>query len=253
MTAPPIDQQLDIFAPPYTVEEVISTRARQVRLEVRSATSVRLVIPRHASKLAARAFLASRHSWIEEQCAKLQRRAADTPLDSGLMRWDGNDHIPLRGVDHRVLLTAATLKAPMVRIEPGALHLFAASSTLAMPRVLRGHLVRALRHEAEKDAAPLLATEAARLGVNPRRLRLGDQRSLWGSCTADGSIQLSWRLIMAPPEVLRYVVIHEVCHLVHRDHSDAFWALVARQCPDYRPSYDWLRHHGLRLHHLLSH
>jgi predicted metal-dependent hydrolase len=252
MNLPAAPLQLDIFAPTYAVEELISARARHIRIEVRAADRIRLVIPRHASRTAARAFLESRRDWIEEKLAELRRRAENLPLDSGPMRWDGRDRLPLRGVDHEVRIVVASLRAPMVRVEPGVLTLFASTATLALPRILRATLMRALRHEAERDARPLIAQEASRLGVNPLRLRLSDPRSLWGSCSVDGAIQLSWRLVMAPPEVLRYVVIHELCHLVHHDHSDAFWALVALQCPDYRQPYEWLRHHGARLHQVLS-
>lgn len=244
--------QLDIFAPPYAVEETLSPRARNIRIEIRAADRVRLVIPRHVSRATAHAFLESRRDWIEEKLAELRRRAQELPLDSGPMRWDGRDRLPLRGVEHEVRVVAASLRAPMVRIEPGVLTVFASSAALALPRVLRTTLTRALRHEAERDARPLVAQEASRLGVNPLRLRLGDPRSQWGSCSTDGAIQLSWRLVLAPPEVLRYVVIHELCHLVHHDHSDDFWTLVSRQCPDYREPYQWLRHHGARLHQILS-
>ncbi len=80
------------------------------------------------------------------------------------------------------------------------------------------------------------------------RLTLRDTRSRWGSCTVDGGLMYSWRLAMAPPEVLDYVAAHEVAHLVEMNHAPAFWAVVRRLVPDYAPRRAWLKQHGQRLH-----
>lgn len=105
-----------------------------------------------------------------------------------------------------------------------------------------------LRAAAETEARALLETEAARLGVRWTRLSLRDPRTRWGSCGADGSIMLSLRLALAPPEVMRYVVIHELCHLRWRGHGVRFWGLVERQMPDYEVHRAWLNRHGEALH-----
>ena len=90
---------------------------------------------------------------------------------------------------------------------------------------------------------------AARLGRPYASLALRDTRSRWGSCTHDGRLMFSWRLAMAPPEVLDYVAAHEVAHLEHMDHSPDFWAATARLLPDYARHRGWLRTHG---HELLA-
>ena len=91
---------------------------------------------------------------------------------------------------------------------------------------------------------------AARLGVSYTALTLRDTRSRWGSCTTAGRLMFSWRLAMAPPEVLFYVAAHEVAHLVHMDHSKAFWGVVGDICPDWQTHRNWLRTDGRRLHAL---
>jgi len=85
---------------------------------------------------------------------------------------------------------------------------------------------------------------AEALGRGYRSLSLRDTRSRWGSCTADGGLMFSWRLMMAPPEVLDYVAAHEVAHLAEMNHSPAFWAVVARLYGDHRRERAWLRAHG---------
>ena len=72
-----------------------------------------------------------------------------------------------------------------------------------------------------------------RVGKRPARISLGDQKSLWGSCSSKGSLRFNWRIVMAPPELVDYVVVHELCHLVVANHSDSFWEQVGRLMPDY--------------------
>jgi predicted metal-dependent hydrolase len=89
--------------------------------------------------------------------------------------------------------------------------------------------------------------EAERLGVSYRRVRIGGQRTLWGSCSAGASLSFNWRLVLAPFEVLEYVVVHELCHLLVPNHSKRFWVLVERQRPQWREQREWLREHGPEL------
>jgi hypothetical protein len=101
---------------------------------------------------------------------------------------------------------------------------------------------------ATRELVTVLAEEEAeRVGVAYQRIRIGGQRTLWGSCSARGTLSFNWRLVLAPPEVLDYVVVHELCHLRVPDHSTRFWALVARHRPHWRHQRDWLRRHGPEL------
>ena len=105
-----------------------------------------------------------------------------------------------------------------------------------------------LKARAEREARSLLDEEAARLGLRYAGLRIRDPRSRWGSCGPDGHIMLSLRLALAPPEVFRYVAVHELCHLRWHGHGPRFWALVERQMPSYGEARAWLRRHGVALH-----
>lgn len=75
-------------------------------------------------------------------------------------------------------------------------------------------------------------------------IRIGDQKTRWGSCSSNKTLSFSWRLMLAPPRVLDYVVIHELCHLTHMDHSKEFWAMVASVDPDYKEHRQWLKDNG---------
>ena len=118
----------------------------------------------------------------------------------------------------------------------------------ADPARLRPGLTAFLRLLARQRLQAASDRHAAALGRSFTRLTLRDTRSRWGSCTADGGLMYSWRLILAPAEVLDYVAAHEVAHLAEMNHSPAFWATVARLMPGYAPHRAWLKRHGADLH-----
>jgi predicted metal-dependent hydrolase len=103
------------------------------------------------------------------------------------------------------------------------------------------------RRRALRALAPLVEAEAAALGTSYRRLSLSAGRSRWGSCSSKGALSFNWRLALAPPEVLDYVAVHEVCHLRVPNHSQRFWALVKERRPAYREPREWLKRHGWEL------
>ena len=105
--------------------------------------------------------------------------------------------------------------------------------------------------EARSGARELLSAfaqeEAEKIGVAYRRIRIADQRTRWGSCSSAGTLSFNWRLVLAPFEVLDYVLVHELCHLRVPDHSRRFWALLERHRPGWRRPRGWLREYGAEL------
>ncbi|MCR9268594.1 MAG: M48 family metallopeptidase [Hyphomonadaceae bacterium] len=107
---------------------------------------------------------------------------------------------------------------------------------------------RYLRKSAKSDLSDAVIRYCDQLGVEARRVTVKDTRSRWGSCTSDGRLAFSWRLVMAPNEVLEYVAAHECAHLLEMNHSPAFWAHVATCRPDWKAERAWLRKYGRDLH-----
>jgi predicted metal-dependent hydrolase len=103
------------------------------------------------------------------------------------------------------------------------------------------------RRAARELVAMLVDEEAPEIGVEPKRIHIRDQRSRWGSCSTRGTLSFNWRLVLAPFEVLDYVVVHELCHLREPNHSRRFWKLVEARRPDWREQRDWLHEHGPEL------
>ena len=103
------------------------------------------------------------------------------------------------------------------------------------------------RAEARRQIAVVVSREARRLGVRPGRLGIRDPRTRWGSCSAHGNLSFSWRLVIAPAEVLEYVVVHELCHLRELNHSKRFYRLLDEARPGWRSQSNWLRDFGQEL------
>ena len=205
-----------------------SPRARRLSLRVsRLDGKITLTMPLLVSPHQADAFLIEREAWLRRALAGLPTAASVAP---GCL-------LPVEG--------------QWLEITPGAVRLtrIEGQRLLVPQRGAPGRLVRAfLQMRARDRLAARVDHFADRLGKRSGKLTLRDTRSRWGSCNAAGDLMFSWRLIMAPPEVLDYVAAHEVAHLVEMNHSAAFWAQVARLMPGYAAPRKWLRDEGGSLH-----
>lgn len=246
-----MDHQIELFRDDYVLTERVSAKARNIRIEVRPDRRVSLVYPRWVARSEALAFFRSREAWIREKLAEMALQASSYPAPTRI-RWNGDDTISLRGRELPLQVQAARLRRAAVRIEAERIVVFAPPALVAQPARLDTVLRQSLIHQARLDAQAYLQQAAPPLDVRYRDLRINDPQTQWGSCNPGGVICLSWRLVMAPPDVFRYVVVHELCHLVHMDHSARFWALVEQQMPDYERHKRWLRDRGHQLHAWLA-
>lgn len=187
---------------------------------------VTLTLPPALPEAQAIAFAESRIPWLRRALAGVPQAA---PVVFGAA-------LPVEG--RALVLTPAPVRSPV--IEQGAL-------LLPQSRPPAASAAGFLRALAQARLAAASDRHAAALGRGFRALALRDTRSRWGSCTHDGRLMYSWRLAMAPPEVLDYVAAHEVAHLAHMDHSPRFWAAVGGLCPGWRTHRDWLRRNGAAL------
>jgi predicted metal-dependent hydrolase len=209
--------------PPYTVRR--SDRARRIRVSVDAERGVQVVLPRRAREREAALAVAELRPWIERRLAEVQAARMA---------------IAARGA------TVPYLGTPLeLRPEPGRTRVHRRGDTLLVPDGDAGPaLERWLRRAAHAEIVPRVERAAAALGVAVARVAIRDQRTRWGSCSSTGSLSFSWRLVLAPEEVLDYVVWHEACHLRVMDHSSRFWALVTEHCPGHEAPRRWLRRHG---------
>ncbi|PKP85511.1 MAG: M48 family peptidase [Alphaproteobacteria bacterium HGW-Alphaproteobacteria-2] len=216
--------------PPVAVRLRRSTQARRLSLRVsRLDGRVTLTLPRGVAEREGRAFAIAKAAWLRAALAGQPARLAVAP---GTL-------LPVEGVSHEVDAAAGR---GGVRCVAGQLIVAGPPERLAVR--LRAHLVALARLRLQAAAN----RHAVELGRGYCALTLADPRSRWGSCSAAGRLMFSWRLVMAPPEVLDYVAAHEVAHLAEMNHSPAFWAVVARLCPGHAAPRAWLRAEGPGLH-----
>ena len=216
-----------IGSPPIEIRLRRNARARRMTLRVSQAAETVLTLPPSVSLGRARAFALDQEGWLRRHLAAAPGRV---PVRAGLA-------LPFRGG----LLPIVAAPSGRTAIRGGVLHV--PGPEAALPRRVEAFLREAARQRC------LAAAEghAARLGRRFGRLTLRDTRGRWGSCTAAGDLMFSWRLILAPDEVLDYVAAHEVAHLAEMNHGPRFWAAVARLHPGYALPRDWLRRHGAGL------
>ena len=206
--------------------------ARRLTLRVSSATgAVILTLPTRSSLASAQKFAQAHGGWIAARLARIPERV---PFEPGAT-------IPLRGVPHALVHREGR---GTVEVDPQAATVTVPGEAPHVPRRMREFLQR----EARRDLSQAIATYSDRLGRRPAGLTLRDTRSRWGSCTAKGELNFSWRLILAPPIVLDYLVAHEMAHLREMNHSSHFWALAHELCPNVDAAEAWLKRHGSELH-----
>ncbi|MCK6449885.1 MAG: M48 family metallopeptidase [Alphaproteobacteria bacterium] len=202
-------------------------RARRLILSVDPGDArPALVIPAFVSVGEAQEFLEQRRDWLFRRLAALPARA---PFAAGTT-------VPFKGESLRLRHRP---DARGVAWRDGA-HLDVAGD----PRHLARRATDWLKAEARRDFALRAARMARELGRPAPRVAIRDPKRQWGSCSSDGTLRLSWRLVMAPEPVIDYVVAHEVAHLVEMNHAAGFWTIVARLTPHMATARIWLRRNG---------
>ena len=187
-----------------------------------------MTMPLRAKLGEAEEFAIRKEHWLRE---KLAERPVPTRLDIGAT-------IPIDGIPREIIAgTGRTCRLD--------------ASTIAVPGTndrIPARLKVFLKDRARAKFLAASTAYAGQVGREFTKITLRDTRSRWGSCTATGNLMYSWRLIMAPSDVLEYVAAHEVSHLVELNHSPAFWGLVQQIYGDHAAQRKWLRNHGAKLH-----
>lgn len=223
------------------VERVRDPRARRIKLLV-GENGVRLTVPRGASLAEAQTFLHLHRDWLDGQLNRQRAHVVGDVLTRGV-----TDGIPLRG-QHIPLRWQSGRYAHLGGQDP----LTEAGLTVVLPDAAPDRAAQRLIREfylaeARKDVGRWLPRWMEDLPRPPREMRLRPLRSLWGSLSPDDAVSLDLSLVLGRPEAFEYVLVHELCHLLHRNHSPAFWNEVSLRVPDWRVHRAYLRGEGMAL------
>lgn len=213
--------------PPIEINLRRSGRARRISLRIsRLDGRVTLTLPPRVPEREAMAFASEKEGWIRKALAV---QAVQVEVGPGTVLPFAGSTLQLQ----RAQVRAARAEGDRLLVPEGR----EAKAALAF-----------LREEARRRLLSASERFAAELGHGVSRITMRDTRSRWGSCSSAGHLMYSWRLILAPPDVLDYVAAHEVAHLQHMDHSPRFWAVVEGLKPGWKVQREWLRREGPDLH-----
>jgi predicted metal-dependent hydrolase len=216
------------------VRLIVNPRARHVsvRIDPMRREAVATAPTKRHLKHAAQ-FAAERAGWIAHELSRLPQGVLLAP----------GARVPLRGVIHELVYEHGRSAARVELGDPPRLVAPAPDAALFESRLLRH-----FKELARADLTARVSAHASTLGVRPARLQVKELRSRWGSCSIDGVLSFSWRLILAPHFVLDYLAAHETAHLREMNHSRRFWAHVRACTPEFERGREWLHEHGCALH-----
>jgi predicted metal-dependent hydrolase len=213
----------------YTIR--VSPRAKHVRLQVSARDGVVVVVPKGFDQAGIPEFVQRWQRWIEAALEELeQRRAAAAAA-------------PVRPLPERIALPAIgqewsveyqPMNQSWVTAVPREGQRLVVSGNVAEHRLCREVLRRWMQHMAQRHLAPQLGQLAEENGFQVKRVLVRAQKTRWASCSGKQTVSINQNALFLPPQLVRYILIHELCHTVHLNHSPRFWALVAAHVPDYR-------------------
>lgn len=213
---------------------VENERARRLTLRIDAGgQGLRITVPPGLRQGEVERFLSRHQGWLEQRLAKVPDRPQVRP---GIK-------VPVRGVPHRIVHEPGKRGTVVVGSDDTGPTLTIHGDRLHLPRRVADFLKR----EAKRDIEALVQRHTGAIGRKAKSIRFKDTSSRWGSCTADGNLSFSWRIMMAPPPVINYLVAHEVAHLKEMNHGPKFWKLCHELCPDTDRCRAWLKRNGSAL------
>jgi predicted metal-dependent hydrolase len=230
-----------------------SPRARTLRVVVHPERGVVVTLPataagRRDGERRAQAFLAERETWLRRHLTRQSDLASKLAARGGAREGGA---VPYRGRLRQIRVVPAVSgirRSDVVAFDDELVVHRVAADRRPVATILESWF----REEARRVIDAAVADHADPLGVRPTRVTLRDPRTRWGSASRTGRLSFSWRLVLAPPEVLDTVVCHELAHLRVFGHGPRFWALVATRRPDHHTWRRWLRDHATELHLALA-
>jgi predicted metal-dependent hydrolase len=216
----------------YTIKQ--SHRTRTIRLEIRRETGLTVVVPRKYTPKQVEDILVQKSRWI------LRHLQGVKPLQMPLFKPapGHGDRLPYLGKTIEIAVTAESGKRAAARLTDGRLLIPLASGSDTAPA-----LEKWFRAQAKLVFRQKADTFKVSMGLSYKAILIRGQRTRWGSCSPTGNITLNWKLLMAPEEIVDYVIIHEIAHRKYMNHSRRFWQYVERYCPRWKEHRKWLIRH----------
>ncbi len=219
-----------------------SAKRQSIGIKVAAGTAS-VAAPKTASLQAIETFVQQKLPWIQKHLAKQQQIAAAQPTPDQLFAHGQAFNFLGRQVRLQVQ------DAPRASAEILGDHIeIGLPRHLHYPAAIRQAVKFAYSKAAYRYVGSKIPQYTAALGVAPKSVSIKEYKSRWGSCNSRGELQFNWLLMQAPESAVDYVIVHELCHLIHLNHSPQFWSLVKQFAPDYPQWRRWFKDHGATLH-----
>jgi predicted metal-dependent hydrolase len=229
--AEPLQRMHEVAGRTLPLRIVENVRARRLTLRIDpGGQGLRVTVPPGIPTREVDRFIDSHQGWLEARLAKVPDKPQVRP----------GVKIPVRGVAHLIVHELSKRGSVTVSAVDGQPALIVHGERAHLPRRVADFLKR----EAKKDIEALVAKHTATVGRKAKAVRFKDTTSRWGSCTSDGTLSFSWRIMMAKPAVIDYLVAHEVAHLKEMNHGPNFWKLCGELCPRTDEAKAWLKKNG---------
>lgn len=222
----------------FVVNVVKSKRRKTMALKV-NHSGVSLYIPASLPESVAETFIAQKASWIRQ---KLQDYALQQPVNN---QFDEGDTLLFLGQHHILRFVEGTGTLSVIR-HPEIIECHG-SLTRASKKAIRMAIVQWYKQQAQHYLTERTLTLGHQIKLHPRSITVKTYKARWGSCSYSGDIYYNWQLMLAPPDIIDYVIIHELCHTKHHNHSPAFWQLVKYHYPHANQAKTWLKANGYTL------
>ncbi len=221
--------------------EVVYSKRSTMAIKICAEGNIKVFVPQGTHQSAIDNMIRSKADWIHKNLNAIRASQAmevkRTYTDGEIFLYLGCDYPLQLKVDPR-------LDKIRVKLGDGRLEV---SSPLANEAVIQDGMEAWYRFMATEYINDRLKCFQPLLDVCPNRVTIRGQKTRWGSCSSKGNLSFNWRLMMAPAEVVDYVIVHELCHLIHPNHAKSFWNQVSAILPDYKSHQVWLKKNGPRL------
>jgi predicted metal-dependent hydrolase len=226
-------------------------RKKTVALVIQPNASVVVLSSQFLSENRIRQIVLKRAAWILKRQEKIRRFDADNPSKD----YVSGESFPYLGRQYRlkIVRTADNENAPCKLI--GGRFFITMSKRMQGKRAsgfIKEQFIAWYRSRAEDKILERAQGYAQLIGKQPSRILIRGQGKRWGSCSNSDILRFNWKIIMTPLSVLDYVIVHELCHLINKDHSDKYWNTVGSIIPDYRKKRQWLKNHSRLLSDMLN-
>ncbi len=222
----------------FIVTIIKSSRRKTTALKIKDG-DVSIHIPTRLPLKIAREFVAQKTGWIKNKLADQSlKQVQQKQFIDGETFLFLNEEMPLRLIEAKSI--------PIINMNAQQLELHGRLNRLSKTAI-RSALVRWYKRQAEDYITARTGRISKKIKIIPRSITIKTYKARWGSCNIRGELQFNWKLMLAPPDIIDYVIIHELCHIQHHNHSSHFWQLVEHHCPLFKASRLWLKNNGYRL------